>query len=344
VSTPARTDIRVPAGYRTDWALFTDWCAATGAPALPAAVGTVEAFLAGCPAAPATAARRVAAIDWHHRHCPTGPPVAGPLDRRALRAGLGRPPPIPTRPPPDPDALAAAVRALPTTGWTGGFFGRRDAAVLTLAASPLPWTALAGLRTGDVTVATGVLHLPGGHRLPAAPDPASCPPCAWLRWARALGLARREVSIRVLRAALDRAVPLTSTSPHRCRISPGLDRGDDGGGEAVFTPIDQHGYPTLDRALAPTSLARLAARHLDGRPPARRIMAPVLLPAEPESPPATPPPPPPAPSAATLQADHRHALDRRRDDLRQLDALDRLLADLERQADRANQQITALDP
>lgn len=36
---------RVPAGYRTDWALFTDWCAATGAPALPAAVGTVEAFL-----------------------------------------------------------------------------------------------------------------------------------------------------------------------------------------------------------------------------------------------------------------------------------------------------------
>ena len=45
-----------------------------------------------------------------------------------------------------------------------------------------------------------------------------------------------------------------------------------------------------------------------------------------------------------LQAVHRHALARRRDDLRQLDALDRLLADLERQADRANQQITALDP
>jgi hypothetical protein len=352
VSTAAATSpapgTRVPAGYRTDWALFTDWCAATGAPPLPAAVGTVEAFLAGCPAAPATAARRVAAIGWHHRHCPTGHPVAGIPDRRALRASLGRPPPIPTRPPPEPDALAAAVRALPTTGWTGGFFGRRDAAVLTLAASPLGWTALAGLRTGDVSVAAGVLHLPGGYRLPAGPDPASCPPCVWLRWARALGLARREVSIRVLRAALDRAAALSSTSPHRCRIPPGSDRGDDVGdvpGDPVFTPIDQHGYPTLDRALAPTSLARLAARHLDGQPPPRRTMSPVPRPAESESPAlSAPPPPPPAPSAATLQAVHRHALDRRRDDLRQLDALDRLLADLERQADRANQQITALDP
>jgi hypothetical protein len=238
------------------------------------------------------------------------------------------------------------VRALPTTGWTGGFFGRRDAAMLTLAASPLPWTALAGLRTGDLSVAEGVLHLPGGHRLPAEPDPASCPPCVWLRWARALGLARREGSIRVLRAALDRAVPLVGTSPHRCRTTPAPDRGGDGGGDGgdggdpVFTPIDQHGYPTLDRALAPTSLARLAARHLDGRQPPRRIMAPTPRPAEP----AATPPPPPTPSAATLQAVHRHALDRRRDDLRQLDALDRLLADLERQADRANQQITALDP
>jgi hypothetical protein len=122
--------------------------------------------------------------------------------------------------------------------------------------------------------------------------------------------------------------------------SPRLDAGD-----PVFTPIDQHGYPDLDRALAPTSLARLAARHLDGQPPSRRTMAPVPRPAESAAPPpATPPPPPPAPSAATLQAVHRHALGRRRDDLQQLDALDRLLADLERQADRANQQITALDP
>jgi hypothetical protein len=152
----------------------------------------------------------------------------------------------------------------------------------------------------------------------------------------------------VLRAALDRAVPLVGASPHRCRTTPAPDPGGDGGdvgGDPVFTPIDQHGYPALDRALAPTSLARLAARHLDGRPPARCTIAPTRCPAEPAAPPrATPAPPPAPPSAATLQADHRHALAQRRDDLRQLDALDRLLADLERQADRANQQITALDP
>jgi hypothetical protein len=134
-------------------------------------VGTVEAFLAGCPAAPATAARRVAAIGWHHRHCPAGHPVAGPPDRRALRASLGCPPPTPTRPLPDPDALAAAVRALPTTGWTGGFFGRRDAAMLTLAAAPLSWTVLAGLRTTDLSVAAGVLHCtcPTDTGCPASP-------------------------------------------------------------------------------------------------------------------------------------------------------------------------------
>ena len=96
-------------------------------------------------------------------------------------------------------------------------------------------------RAVSTAAATGIRapagYLPGGHRLPAGPDPASCPPCVWLRWARALGLARREVSIRVLRAALDRAAPLSSASPHRCRIPPVLDRGGDGG-EAVFTPID----------------------------------------------------------------------------------------------------------
>ena len=236
------------------------------------------------------------------------------------------------------------MRALPTTGWTGGFFGRRDAAMLTLAASPLPWTALAGLRTGDVTVAAGVLHLPGGHRLPAGPDPASCPPCVWLRWARALGLARREVSIRVLRAALDRAVPLNSASPHRCRTTPAPDRGGDVGGDAggdpVFTPIDQHGYPDLDRALArPRWPASPLGTWTDGSrrggswpqprgPPSRRPLLPRRQ---------RPAPPRCRPSTG-------HTLDRRRDDLRQLDALDRLLADLERQADRANQQITALDP
>ena len=80
-STSPAPGTRVPAGYRTDWALFGR--AATGAPARPAAVGTVEAFLAGCPAAPATAARRVAAIGWP---AAPGDPVC---PRRGARWGSG---------------------------------------------------------------------------------------------------------------------------------------------------------------------------------------------------------------------------------------------------------------
>jgi hypothetical protein len=195
-----------------------------------------------------------------------------PPGRREL---LGLPPAYPTRPLPDLDAVAAAVRRLPVSGWTGGFFGRRDAALLTLAATPLSWTALAALRTSDVTVAAGVLGLPG-YELAAGGDPATCPPCVWLRWKRALGLARREVSIRPLRAALDRAKPLTSAGAHQCTAA--ADSTSTDLDSPAFPPIDQHGYPDVRRALSATSLARLADRHLSGRPPSRRVIAPVVRP------------------------------------------------------------------
>ena len=38
--------------YAADWALFTDWCAATDTTALPTDPQTVVDFLTGCPAAP----------------------------------------------------------------------------------------------------------------------------------------------------------------------------------------------------------------------------------------------------------------------------------------------------
>src|SRR6478672_4808360 len=57
---------RTVRAYAGDWALFTDWCHATGSWELPADPATVVAFLTDCPAAPATLRRRVAAIDHHH--------------------------------------------------------------------------------------------------------------------------------------------------------------------------------------------------------------------------------------------------------------------------------------
>jgi hypothetical protein len=116
---------------------------------------------------------------------------------------------------------------------------------------------LAGLRTFDVTVADGVLCLPGGHELAATADPATCPPCVWLRWQRALALSRREVSIRPLRAALDGAKQLRADSPHQCTSAAGSTFGDLDG--PAFPPIDQHGYPDLHLAMSAVSLAHGAS-------------------------------------------------------------------------------------
>ena len=73
--------------YAADWALFTDWCAATDASALPADSRTVVDFLTGCPAASATLRCRVAAIDHHH----SAYGYQRPGESVAVRAALGRP-------------------------------------------------------------------------------------------------------------------------------------------------------------------------------------------------------------------------------------------------------------
>ncbi len=72
------------AGYAADWALFTDWCAATGRDPLPSTTAYIAEFTSACPAAPATIRRRLAAITHHHRisghQPPTDPDRAATLD------------------------------------------------------------------------------------------------------------------------------------------------------------------------------------------------------------------------------------------------------------------------
>lgn len=118
---------RTRATYTADWHLFADWCAATDHRALPADPDTVLAFLADCPAAPATMRRRVIAIDHHHTAAGHPAPGADPQ----VRATLGRPPL--DLPPVTSETVArveAALRLLPSRGWTGGLFGRRDRCLL----------------------------------------------------------------------------------------------------------------------------------------------------------------------------------------------------------------------
>src|SRR6478752_2169029 len=69
------------------WSLFTDWCAVTAHPDLPADPATVIAFLADCPAAGKTHRGWVAAID--HRHTAHG--FDPPGRSAAVLAALGRP-------------------------------------------------------------------------------------------------------------------------------------------------------------------------------------------------------------------------------------------------------------
>ena len=136
--------VRTLRTYATDWALFTDWCAATDTTALPADPQVVVDFLHGCPAAPATQRCRVAAIDHHH--------AAAGLDRPGesvvVRAALGRPTGEPFQPTEtDRDAVEAALRGLPSHGWTAGMFGRRDRCLLVLSQlAGVPYQHLATLR------------------------------------------------------------------------------------------------------------------------------------------------------------------------------------------------------
>jgi len=144
---------RIPSGYASIWALFTDWCAVTDVVALPAEPSTVVAFLTGCPCAPATGRRRVAAIDHHH----TAAPRPRPGESAAVRSAIGRP--VPDNNPPPPvmtDQVAAALRGLPSHGWTQGVVGHRDRCLLVLSQlAGVPYKHLAHMVVSSVQVANG---------------------------------------------------------------------------------------------------------------------------------------------------------------------------------------------
>ncbi|HEY5149599.1 MAG TPA: hypothetical protein VIJ23_07220, partial [Mycobacterium sp.] len=127
---PARVlSARTRAAYAGDWALFTDHCVVNGLQPLPADPQTVVDFLDSCWAAPATRRCRVAAIDHHH----TAHGYRRPGESVAVRAALGRPTGEPFQPTDrDRDAVEAALRGLPSHGWTQGMFGRRDRCLLVL--------------------------------------------------------------------------------------------------------------------------------------------------------------------------------------------------------------------
>ena len=236
------------AGYAADWALFTEWCAATNRVALPADWTTITAFSAGCPGAPATIRRRLAAITHHHRvagHAvPTDPTrQVGPPARELI----------------DPEQVEMLMRLLPSHGWTAGLFGRRDRALLTLAAATtIPYRQLPGLTVGQLHIADGTAtitdHRGTTHVVEAAADPALCGPCTLVRWRRVLDTEATHKSVKTL---LNKAEEVTGASHHSCRSPKPIDaRTLDA---PLFPPINQWGHlPLPIRPLSPHSASRLA--------------------------------------------------------------------------------------
>ena len=236
------------AGYAADWSLFTDWCTATSSTALPANWATIAAFNAGCPGAPATIRRRLTAIAHHHRAvghpAPTDPARELPRPSRELI---------------DPGQVDMLMRLLPSHGWIGGLFGRRDRALLTLAAATtIPYRQLPQLTVAQLHIADGVAtitdHHGTAHVIESTEDPVLCGPCTLVRWRRVLNT---EATHRRVKALFKDVEEVTADSHHPCRSPKPIDPRTL---EAVlFPPINQWGqmpYPL--EPLSPHSASRLA--------------------------------------------------------------------------------------
>jgi hypothetical protein len=333
------TPSRVPSGYTAIWALFTDWCAATGHPALPADPATVTAFLTDCPAAPETRRRRVAAIDHHHTTTRHAPPGRFP----AVRAALGRPTGQPPRPSPDTAAAVdAALRALPSHGWTHGMFGRRDRCLLVLSQlAGVPYRDLATATAGDVTLVDGTVTIrwPAGEwTLRPADDGLVCGVCAVVRWLEVLEVAATKVATAEVAGLLKGAPEVTGRSPHVCRTFPELSASTRV--TPLLSPIDQWGaLPFPPPPLTPHSLSRRARDLLAGDLGAHRS-----LDVEPPEPPVPDPQPavvsPPRPVYSSR--DREQAWARRRADLQGMAGITDALTDVEQRADELNRRATTL--
>lgn len=127
---------------------------------------------------------------------------------------------VPPHGPHSSDRVEQVLRLLPSHGWTAGWIGRRDRALLVLShLAGLSYDNIAALTAGDLTVADGVatIHTPGGETLLRDnADDLLCGPCALARWVHALDLTVVYPDGRVIAAVIARAVRLTPDSPHLC--------------------------------------------------------------------------------------------------------------------------------
>lgn len=167
---------------------------------------------------------------------------------------------MPTRQLIDPEQVDVLMRLLPSHGWTAGLFGRRDRALLTLAAAtPIPYRQVPRLAVRQLHIAGGAATVTDHHGQThlvdsKAADPVLCGPCALVRWRRVLDT---EVQHKSVKELLKDAQAVTASGHHPCHAPKPI---DDKTLEApLFPPINQWGHlPLPIRPLSPHSTSRLA--------------------------------------------------------------------------------------
>lgn len=325
--------------YAAAWALFTDWCDVTERSALPADPGTVLAFLTECPAKLGTQRARVAAIDHHHAATGYAPPGKSP----AVLAVLGRRVPGPYEPSLETmAAVEAALRLLPSNGWTKGMFGRRDRCLLVLSQlAGIPYRHLASLTVGNITLAAGdatISTAAGTWSISAADDPVVCGPCAVARWLRVLNLAATRYVTGVIADALDKAPAVISESPHLCRSTRALDPKTLP--VMVLAPINQWGaLPDRHSSLSPHGQSRRTRDLLAGDLAVHRDIPVNRDEPEPEAVTSAGSSPP---ESVYGRAASQRAWVKRRSDLDELGDVSKVLTDVDRQIAELQRRVTAL--
>ena len=254
--TPANILEQLPASSRASWQLYTDWCAATDAPPLPATPQQLQAFLRDVPAAFSTSVARVRAIRAAHTITGTPIPDAPTPTFPALRVGT------------EWASVETALQALPLTRYPAGLVGRRDALVLLLLDHlHLTRASVRAIRITDVDPTRWRI---AETLLPRTDSAIHCPRCILSRWLRVLGPAALGFRVSV-RELLD---PAVFTDRHDCTdpledtwtVAPNL-----------LPSIDRHGWLT-NTTISTRTISALTAHRQD----------PTLPPAHHRSRPATP--------------------------------------------------------
>lgn len=160
----------------------------------------------------------------------------------------------------------ALLRSIPSNGW----IGRRDRALVVLSQiAALPYESIAELTVADITVRDGiaVVKTPGGRTtLRKSDDALVCAPCSLARWLHALDMTVVYGSCRVSTAAIARAAPLTTRSPHLCQGNVGVTEST--ARLPLLPGIDQYGPLTPSRP--PVATHPRPARSIVTRIPAQR--------------------------------------------------------------------------